>query len=478
VAENPFAITRPKAKRAQGRLEARTDATGTYSFGNLGSQPGQNRTLTITAPGYATQVHNNFSMVDYSQPSNHIKANKQEAIHRVGRTKDFDLEPGKVIAGRVVGPDHNGMSAVEIEALSQTGAIGSGGTAQSGRGGEFLIEGLAEGIYTVRVTATGYDAAPLQRVETGNTNVVIELFELASASGKVVDSNGRPLSAFVVKARATNEVNNAYGSVVAQRAVKGSGDGRFELGGIPEGSYVIEGVADGYASCFSEPFTATQGLVASDIVVRMNRGGSLAGQVIDGYSSAPLAGAEIATVENDFVEGDFWELFGAMEPSAMTKAKVYTDEQGRFSIDVMTPGTYQVQIRARGFSPLFVKDVEVLEGQNTEMPPQPVTKGALIAGIVYGRDAHILSGATIQLVPSDVSDASQSRTTRSDGTGRFLLENVHTGTYELSATRPSGGSPNPFEALADINQSKVNLSVEDNQKYEIELRLGASKRGN
>jgi hypothetical protein len=100
VAENPFAITRPKHKRAQGRLEAKSDATGAYAFANLGAAPNQARMMTITAPGYATQVHNNFSMVEYSQPSNVIVNNRQEPVRTIGRTHDFELEAGRVIAGR------------------------------------------------------------------------------------------------------------------------------------------------------------------------------------------------------------------------------------------------------------------------------------------------------------------------------------------------------------------------------------------
>ncbi len=476
VAENPFALARPRAKRAQTRLEARTDANGKYVFPNVGVSPNQNRLLTVSAPGYATQVHNNFAMVGVSQPSKRITGNKQEPVRRVARTHDFELEAGHVIAGKVLGPDRNGMAGVEIEAMNSAGAIGSGGVTDSGKNGEFLIEGLAQGIYTLRVTATNYDAAPLQRVETGNTNVVIELFELAVVTGRVVDGDGRPVTSFSVKARGSNDVSPAYGPVLSQKSVRDN-EGRFELTGVPEGSYVIEGLAEGYASCFSEPFTATQGLVTSDIVVRMTRGGSLSGQVLDTYDNKPLPGAEITTHENDYVDGEWWDMFGALEPSAMTKAKVFSDEQGRFTVDVMTPGLYQVHVSARGYAQEFVKDVSIVDGQDTPLPPVALIKGATIAGIVYGRDASVEAGATIQLNPQDLTALSGSRQTRSDGTGRFVITNVLPGTYVLTATRPAGGAANPFEALADMKQSEVTLSIEDGGLYEIPLHLGP-KRGN
>lgn len=478
VAENPFALTAANRKRAMGRLEARTDANGAYLFTNLGTAPAQNRMLTVSAPGYATQIYSNYSMVTFTEPEKDRRRNtKPDPVQMIGRSQDFELMPGMVIAGRVVGPEQAGMAGVAIEAMNQTGTIGSGGTTESGKSGEFLIEGLAEGLYTLRVTAAKYDAAPLQRVESGDTNVVIELFEQASVTGKVVDSDGRAMTNFVVKARTTNEVSNAYGAVVAHRAIKGSTDGRFELGGLPEGAYVIEGLVEGYASCFSDPFTATQGMVTSDVVVRMNHGGSMSGQVLDGYTSLPISGVEITTNENDWIDGTtFFDLFGALEPSAMTKAKVFTDEQGRFSVEVMTPGTYQLSIRGRGFAPKFLRDVTVVEGQNTEVPQQLLIKGAVISGIVYGRTSTVQAGCSVQLNPADPNASDGFRTTRSDGTGRFTIENVEPGTYLLTATRPSNGNANPFEALVDMKQSEVTITIEDGGTYPIELHLGL-KRG-
>lgn len=463
-------------KKSPAKQEITTDAEGHYVFHNTSLSFSQPRVLTVSAPGYATQVHNNFALANIGAAPTRFK-NVQGPPQAESRTQDFELEPGKVIAGRVQGPDGRGVSGIEIEALNQTGTVGSGGFAKSGASGEFLLEGLAEGLYTVRVTATNYDANPLQRVEAGDTNVVIELFQQAVVTGKVVDPSGQPLSTFVVKARAANEISKAFGAVMGQKAVKGSPDGTFELGGIPEGAYVVEASAEGYASSFSDTFNATQGLVTSDVVVRMNRGGSLSGRIVDAYGNAAVAGAEVSTVDNNWIEGDLFELFGALEPSAMTKTKVFTDADGRFAIDVMTPGPYQVQIKARGYSPVFVNDVEIVEGRNTELPAQLLSKGAVITGVVYGRDGAIQPGATVQLTPEDPNQLYGNRTTRADATGRFVIENAQPGTYQLSATRPNQGGGNPFEAIGDMRQSQIEVSIEDGGRYEFDLHMGGV-RGN
>jgi hypothetical protein len=467
VVDSPF--TRLNKKTSPGRMEATTDPTGVYVFNNVGANAGQGRILTVSAPGYATQVHTNFSLAAYGDAPIRFK-NVQPPGQLEGRQLDFDLEPGRVIAGRVVNPEHRGVSGIEVEALSQSGTISSQGNAKSGANGEFLIEGLAEGIYVVRADSTNYGANPLQRVEAGDTNVVLELFEHAVVTGKVIDSSGEPLSNFVVKARAANEISKAFGTVTAQRAIKDAKEGRFELKGVPEGSYVIEALADGYASCFSDTFTATQGLVTSDIVVRMTKGGGLTGKILDAYANAPIAGAEVSTMDNDFVEGEIWELFGAMEPTAMTKSKVYSDANGVFAFDVVTPGVYQVQIKTKGYSPLSVKDVMVVEGQTTEIPTQLLIKGAVITGFVYGKGKSAQPGASVQLSPVE-PNGEGNRTVRADGTGRFMIENARPGTYRLSATRPSSGSSNPFEAIADIRQSEVEISIEDGGRHEFDLHV-------
>jgi protocatechuate 3,4-dioxygenase beta subunit len=460
-----------KKRSSSSRLETVTDASGSYSFSNVSASPMQPRVLTITAPGYATQVHNNFAMVTLGEAPTRFK-NVQPPAKLESRTQDFELEPGRSIAGRVIGPDGAGMAGVDIEALGQTGTVGSQGFATSAAGGEFLIEGLAEGIYTLRVTATNLDADPKQRIEAGDTNVLIELFELAMVTGRVVDVDGSPMKGFVVKARQVNpqQVVPGIGAVMAQS--KGSTEGRFELRGLPDGSYVIEAQAPGYAASFSEMFTATQGLVTSDIVVRMTRGGGLRGRVLDAYSNAPVGGVEVRTQDNDFIDGGLWALFSELEPSAYTKATVFTDADGRFEIEVMTPGLYQVQVRGKGYSAAMTQNVNVIDGQVTEMPALLLSKGAQITGIVYGADRAALPGASVQLTPSDPSQLQGHRQARTDANGRYVFENARPGNYQLSASRPHASSGNPFEAIADMKTSEIEVSIDDGQRYELDLRLG------
>ncbi|MEQ1892920.1 MAG: carboxypeptidase-like regulatory domain-containing protein [Planctomycetota bacterium] len=470
VVESAMAAT--NRRKSPGRLEAKTDAQGAYVFYNTSLSAQQARILTVSAPGYATQVVNNFAMAALSEPEARFK-NKQAGIQAESKVQDFDLERGLTIAGRVVRPDRRGASGIEVEAMNQAGTVGSIGRDVSAENGEFLIEGLAAGIYLVRVVPTGnYDAPALQRVEADSKDVVLELFEKATVIGQVLDSSGKPLSRFTVKARTSNELSKAFGAVMANRSIKDSKDGAFELSGLPEGSFVIEATSEGYAPSFSEPFDATQGLTTTDIIVRMTLGGELRGQILDAYTGEGLAGAEVATLDNNFIEGDLFELFSALEPTALTKVSVFTDAEGRFAIERMTPGEYQVQIKVRGYSSLITNDVAIVDGQVTELPAQRLGKGARITGVVFSAENQPLAGATVQLTPADPSEVQGHRQTRTDGEGRFSLDNVRPGDYELSAMRPNSGLGNPFEAIGDLQQSRMDVTVEDSGTYDFKLRLG------
>ena len=100
VIDNPWDVGKSASPR---RIEAVTDAEGAYSFANVSSGP---QVLTISAPGYATQEHPNFSSVTWAEPG----------ARSTSKQQDFELRPGKPVAGRVVGADGEALSNVEVEA--------------------------------------------------------------------------------------------------------------------------------------------------------------------------------------------------------------------------------------------------------------------------------------------------------------------------------------------------------------------------
>ena len=480
--DNPMAAFLPKARKAKGQAqEVVTNENGAFEFHNIG---GGQKTLLVAAEGFATQIHNNFAMLlqaeNQEQEGALIWNNQTPAENRLKaqqpkepKQKTFELEPEKTLAGRVLGPNREGIAGIEIEAIFQAGTVGSRGVAASSTGGEFLIDGLADGLYTVRVlNAPGYQSTPLQRVEAGRTDLELVLAEQGSVRGTVVDAaTGRPIPRFSCAVRTVHPRNPTWGSVVSKKNVS-SKDGRFHLTGVNEGQYVVEAfVSDKYPSSFSEPFQVTQGIETSDIVVRLTKGGKITGVVVSSYTGEPIAGAEVRTNDNNYVESEFMDLLGALSQTATTKKSTRTDESGRFELDLLTPDDYQVLIKKAGFTSLVVNNVKVGDSLETELGSLSLSEGAVIRGIVYDSLGEPLSGATVLLNPSDNSRMWGSRRARTDISGRFSITNAEAGEYKLNAARPASAHNNPFGPVVDMRNSEITVTVDDGGEYDFELRL-------
>ena len=479
VIDSPLASFLPQERASLTRLEAVTDFMGNYGFRNV---PGGQRTLTVMAPGYATQVHHNLSALIAAErkPGPMIVRMKlgqqkpeRDKVKMEPVEKDFELAPGMSIAGTVLGPDRIGVEGVVVSALQTSGQVGSRGVALSRNGGEFLIEGLASGQYMINAEIEGFDARPVQRVEAGRTDVEILLAELGSVAGRVVDDEtGRPVSSFTARVRTMNERNVSWGGVVAKKRFNNASDGNYTLTGVTEGEYVVEAFARGYASSFSEPFSVTQGVTTPNIVVRLGKGGTITGRVIDRATGEAVANAEVRTEENNHVDSELINLIDSMGSSAITKRKVYTNDAGYFEIDLMTPDEYQVQVRKNNYTAHIQNNVKVGARVKTDIGIISLSSGASITGIVYGRDGEPAAGASVMMNPIS-NDIWNSLEARCDANGRFLLRNALPGDYKLSASNPVRATGNPFEPIADLRNSEIEITVVEGMEYEYDLYMGS-----
>jgi len=451
---NPAAIYRPQpAGTASTDPLATTDEAGYYRFENI---PGGQRSMVVRRAGYGTQIKFNVNFVgrDESQMS-----------------QDFQLKLGQLIAGRVFGPDRSGIEGVTVRAISNGHDPGSVGDAASSSDGEFLISDLEEGLYTLQVTAPGWDVEPKLRVEAGTSDVEIQLFEQGKVLGKVVDAaTGRPLPDFTCRVRQVHKTNKAWGHEVAHAEFRDAKDGSFELGGIPQGTYVVQGDVRGYASSFSDEFTITQGLTTPDVVVRMTRGGTIRGRLVDSASGQPIARAEIATNDNNHIESEFVTFLQQLWPSALTRTQTTSDAEGRFEVALMTPETYQISISSPNHTRVVLNDVRIGDGLKTDLGIIEMTAGASVSGVVYGPDGRPAPGYTVSLSRLDNAIWGNLRG-RTDANGRFTIANASPGEYKLAAARPRDSATNPFETIIDQKNSEVRIVLADGQNVAQDLYL-------
>jgi len=438
-----------------------TNNKGYYEFLNVETG---HKTLTVEADGYGKVFIND-------QP---IPAGLEEPFVE----RNVTLEVAEMIAGHVYDQLQRPIADAAVLAIAYSSSNQQcRDEAVTDAQGEFWLRSLDPGMYTLQVQKSGYKPELSLRVQTGNTNVVVELTSQACISGRVMlRTSGEPVTSFRIVLRQTFENHPATSDTGTHLDVRNSPDGTYELCDVKPGSYVIEARADGYAPSFSDPFRVIQGQAVAGINVRVNAGGSITGVVL-GADGQPRSRAQIETFFNDWTNSEFDRILGDQLPTNVSKRKVRTDAEGRFVLEHLNPETYQIRISAQGHSELIKTDVYVSEGKETALGTVRLLRGGTITGAVLDPAGVPVKGAQVRLRinPQAASPDRQPRyyLVRSDEKGRYTLSGVHPGSYILGATLPRGASAETdvLLDLGDERPSQKDVKVSDGQTLTIDLKL-------
>jgi protocatechuate 3,4-dioxygenase beta subunit len=438
------------------RITTTTDKSGYYSFTNVA--PGR-RTVSISAAGYGS----------FRSSSGQLVFEKQERLER-----NFTLKVAQMICGRVIGPGSDGVPDALVL------AIGVSSTQQTPRSqvktnaqGEFCFEDLAPGEYNVIASAKGWRMRPQQnrtRIGTNSSNVVIEMQKEGMVCGTVIDgATGAPVADFQVRLRIFSGEGSPTSPVSEELTAVTNPAGEYCIDGVGPTSYVVEARAQGFAPSFSPSFTMTQSQRIDGIVVKLGRGGTITGRVVDAEGK-PIARARVVTHENDWVDDELTAAFGFDYPNDATMVDVRTDDSGRFTCGGLTPETYQVVVTANNFTAATRRDLRVTESGTVQAGDIKLSKGGTVKGILFDSAGKPVVGGTINLRVTD-GDVPGNYSTRTTDGGKFVFSNVMPGRYQLSGMRAGGGEANPFEDLNDANGSQVKIIVAENDVTTQNLTL-------
>jgi len=432
------------------RMTATTDADGFYSLVNV---PLGQRMLTVSAPGYGTVVLNGLNFDKEEPPVN----------------RDIELKIGEMIRGRVI-CQGQGIPEATVQAL------GFANTAQISRGvtktdatGAFTFESLTPGDYNLIASARGYRFETANRQRTGTDNVVIEGFKEADVCGHVIDAaTGAPVTSFTCRMR-TDNGPDVPTSVTEFVQDFNDAKGEFCMTGIPQGPYVIEASAPGYAPSFSAPISVARGQAPGGNVIRLTRGGSISGRVVDSGGKA-VPRARITTHDREWSDDTFSQMLGSAFPSNVTQVDVRCDESGRFVLSGLTPDTYQMHIRAAGFTRYIKNEIPVTDGAETKLGDIVLSHGGTLRGTLFDPSGKPLVGGTINVVADD-GRIGIGYSGKSGSDGKFLIVNVAPGRYLVSGAR--GGSPesNPIEFMGDLRSSQKQVTITEDNTSVVEMSL-------
>jgi len=201
-----------------------------------------------------------------------------------------------------------------------------------------------------------------------------------------------------------------------KRRVTSDRSGRFELGELRPGGYVLTALAGLDRGELSVQVTA--GHDPASVILNLGPGGEVTGQVTSGVTGKPVPGARVhASADAD---------------DSSASASTYTDSAGAFRVGPLPGGTATLSVHAKGFLAGSASGVKVSVGTNVRRNVQ-LTPSVSIQGRVLDPEGTPVSGALVAAMEaSDPKNFAASVTSGIDGA--FELEGLHPTHYGLVVT--------------------------------------------
>jgi protocatechuate 3,4-dioxygenase beta subunit/nitrogen fixation protein FixH len=368
---------------------------------------------------------------------------RTETIHVAnGETKEFNIDlepvPKKMIAhGKVISAD--GAPASYASVYTMIGQYGSGYQSTDANGA-FTINSVAtEGVVIIATkNAARSDYATLMP-NSDRSDLVLTLSEKpgATATGKVVDSSGKPLEGAEVHATFSRPgVSYNFTSPEYLKATTNK-SGEYSIGPLFAGwRYIINANAPGYAGDETSQQVALphKGLAFEPIILAL-KNSHVHGQVIN-LSEKPIAGATVSES-------------GEYPPTNTT----VTDKNGYFTLNNLPQGECNLSITAPGYvqrggdrtktgidNAEFSLDKEMPAPKSVASAPQPA-ETATITGRVVDEQGKPIAGQSITM-PFMGSLA------KTDENGQYQFKNIFKSNSYTVNYYPESNSSEQMDALS------------------------------
>lgn len=430
----------------------KTDAAGRYSFSNVHFNACE---VVVSAEGYATASRANTTIFSEIED----------------RELNFELSLANAIRGLVLDEQNRPVPNATLEAFQLgKGPVDRGmskGRAVSDAGGSFTLNGLADGNYNISAKAPGYsDQTHVAAARASDVRIVLQ--RRGGVTGVVrVKATGAPVTDFAISVLRRHADHEPAPMGRTERF--SSPDGTFTLTDLDPFNYVFEATAKGFAPGRSQEVFVQRGGTASGVTIELDEGATVTGVVVDS-AGAPVAGAEVKLNPNNFVSNTILDIFSNL-PNAPKKHEwaTRTKKDGRFTLKLVVPGTYQVEVAMTGYSRKAINDVQLTGGQTADLGRQVVSSGGSITGTCRDASGQPVADGTVHCQgPNGWMDQK-----KPDYDGRFEFQNLEPGDYKLTLQpdKMQGKPVNPLMKILYAQKTEQAVQVREGANAQVQLNL-------
>lgn len=242
---------------------------------------------------------------------------------------------------------------------------------------DFQIGPVPKGIYTLRIQSVGIESEPVKATAPAdNVRLKVVVRGKPKLRGTVVDAKtGEPLTKFRIRIHKLRTLSgpNYVQDPEWQEVSNESGEFLAEVNG--PGIYQVIAAGPGYAQSRTEPINTNEN-GEKPHEIRMGRGGSLTGIVVD-QDGNPVDGATVLPLS---------KAAGAMQGLThrfTTSEGGVRTVDGKFVIENLELGKESLKVTHPDFCPTVVKEVAVEEAVSAEPVRITMRVGGTVKGHVY-----------------------------------------------------------------------------------------------
>lgn len=358
---------------------------------------------------------------------------------------NFKLEKGGSISGQVFDDQGNSLAGIYVYAYDSEGNFAN--SAWTDASGNYTISGLASEIYRVTV-----DAKDWLRQEKDNITVVapndtaninFDLEKGGSISGRVLDDQGNSLADIYVSASIMDDYSG--------NGTWTDDSGNYTITNLASGTYRVTVNANDWLRQEKDNITVTAPNDTDNINFKLEKGGSIFGQVSDDKNK-PLAGIYV---------------YAYVSSTGNYSKGTWTDESGNYTISGLASGTYKVTVNANDWATQKKENITVTAPNVTDNINFKLEKGGSISGRVLDDNGQPVKNEWVNAHSLDYEIYKGNNT---DADGYYSIPALPSGIYQVKV--------NPDDWAAQAYPCYINVTApEDTGNVNFNLEKGGSVSG-